>query len=676
MTISFGLLREARKRNANRQNKSSPAANEEKRGTRNYGTCTDKFFSNYDLSNGHVKSKSFCSRDSTNSSKKTKRVKKTSKCSDNEAKLVEEVLANRTLPEGEVSPRPYQNIFICDHSQLPKEEVDDEFELEIKRTKRQKLQVRSPRSPFSSDDDAMAGGFQGFYFPERPATESAEKRNSVMDIPSVVLNDEQTRANSPSNVGRHSERNLSVEKGDNLWCVISGDHPFERPLSRRGSVNEAEQEEGEEGTYNEGTREDTPDPLGDEQQQNAPKEKPLIIVLKRNRERKGKIVSNESESDNEEEEEEEDALYQPLKEEGWRKNSDRVPKGEAESSSEAEESAGAEKAVLDRHNYERLMESPGALTDPPKAEPLINVIEEFAERTNIDPKRVNLYTKQYKRCDPKDTPLALGLSDNCTAIELDAFEDLEQSEEDKGVKLKYQMKGRRPVTVCALPNATFALLKELFCTDHGLEPAKTRFILDSDLIDHYGTLGVERSASPKNIKAAFFELTKKHHPDMNPEDKVKAAEAFQNITEAYEVLGSEEKRQIYDALTAKRPHLPVGMRKSQANYSGRHAGFGTTENQKDWTDLDIDFKDFEHFQHENRRRRMFHDWRQADTTSDYFWYSHQTSKMYKDPRVLEREVLEKRLHAELTERRKRDKMPIPTFEQLYRLEILEKQKRT
>uniref|UniRef100_A0A914GY78 Ubiquitin-like domain-containing protein n=1 Tax=Globodera rostochiensis TaxID=31243 RepID=A0A914GY78_GLORO len=114
------------------------------------------------------------------------------------------------------------------------------------------------------------------------------------------------------------------------------------------------------------------------------------------------------------------------------------------------------------------------------AEPLVNVIEEFAERTNIDPKR--------------DTPLALGLSDNCTAIELDAFEDLEQSEEDKGVKLKYQMKGRRPVTVCALPNATFALLKELFCTDHGLEPAKTRFILDSDLIGDNETpisLGLE-----------------------------------------------------------------------------------------------------------------------------------------------------------------------------------------
>uniref|UniRef100_A0A914GYA4 Uncharacterized protein n=1 Tax=Globodera rostochiensis TaxID=31243 RepID=A0A914GYA4_GLORO len=335
------LLREAR--NARRQNKSSPAANEEKKGTRNYGTCTDKFFSNYDLSNGHVKSKSFCSRDSTNSSKKTKRVKKTSKCSDDEAKLVE-VLADRIVTEGEVSPRPYQNIFICDHSQLPKEEVDDEFEMEIQRTKRQNLQVRSPRSPFSSDDDAMAGGFQGFYFPERPPTDSAEKRNSVTDIPSVVLNDEQTRANSPPNVGlsRHSERNLSVEKGDNLWSVISGDHPFERPLSRRGSVNEAEQEEGEEGTYNEGTREDTPDPLGDEQQQNAPKEKPLII------------------------EEEEDALYQPLKEERWKVPSNGEKRGEAESSSEGEESVGTEKAVLDRHNYERLMESPGALTDPPK----------------------------------------------------------------------------------------------------------------------------------------------------------------------------------------------------------------------------------------------------------------------------------------------------------------------
>lgn len=142
------------------QNQGSKKA--EKRSTRNYGTCTDKFFSHLDLSNGHTKSKSVCSRDS-NSSKKTKKGKKMSKCSS-------EAPAMAAAGVSEVSPRSFQNIFTCDHSQLPKEEgEDEEFELEIQRIKH-KLSVRSPRSPFSSDDDALAGGvggFHGFHFPDR-----------------------------------------------------------------------------------------------------------------------------------------------------------------------------------------------------------------------------------------------------------------------------------------------------------------------------------------------------------------------------------------------------------------------------------------------------------------------------------------------------------------------------
>jgi DnaJ family protein A protein 3 len=60
--------------------------------------------------------------------------------------------------------------------------------------------------------------------------------------------------------------------------------------------------------------------------------------------------------------------------------------------------------------------------------------------------------------------------------------------------------------------------------------------------DYYQILGVPKNASSKDIKKAYYQLAKKHHPDQNKGDKTK----FQEVSEAYEVLGDDKKRQQYD----------------------------------------------------------------------------------------------------------------------------------
>jgi DnaJ-class molecular chaperone len=63
--------------------------------------------------------------------------------------------------------------------------------------------------------------------------------------------------------------------------------------------------------------------------------------------------------------------------------------------------------------------------------------------------------------------------------------------------------------------------------------------------DYYAILGVDRDATLMQIKKAYRRLSKKYHPDKNPGDK-EAEKKFVELTQAYEVLSDEEKRQRYD----------------------------------------------------------------------------------------------------------------------------------
>ncbi|MCH8051560.1 MAG: J domain-containing protein, partial [Chloroflexi bacterium] len=88
--------------------------------------------------------------------------------------------------------------------------------------------------------------------------------------------------------------------------------------------------------------------------------------------------------------------------------------------------------------------------------------------------------------------------------------------------------------------------------------------------DYYGALGVKRSASQKEIKAAFRRLARKLHPDLNPGDAA-AESRFKEINAAHDVLGDEEKRAKYDRHGDKWEQAEA-FEKARAEYASQGGG--------------------------------------------------------------------------------------------------------
>lgn len=66
-----------------------------------------------------------------------------------------------------------------------------------------------------------------------------------------------------------------------------------------------------------------------------------------------------------------------------------------------------------------------------------------------------------------------------------------------------------------------------------------------DYKDYYKILNVPKTATEKEIKAAYRKLARQHHPDVNPGDK-SAEDKFKDVGESYDVLGDKDKREKYD----------------------------------------------------------------------------------------------------------------------------------
>lgn len=70
--------------------------------------------------------------------------------------------------------------------------------------------------------------------------------------------------------------------------------------------------------------------------------------------------------------------------------------------------------------------------------------------------------------------------------------------------------------------------------------------------DYYAVLGVDREASPQEIRKRFMALARQRHPDrFQGEEKQSAESEFQGLTEAFNVLSSPERRRRHDVELAK-----------------------------------------------------------------------------------------------------------------------------
>ena len=96
------------------------------------------------------------------------------------------------------------------------------------------------------------------------------------------------------------------------------------------------------------------------------------------------------------------------------------------------------------------------------------------------------------------------------------------------------------------------------------------------MTDYYQTLGISKGASADEIKKAYRKLAIKYHPDKNQGDAT-AEKKFKEVSEAYEVLSDDQKRQMYDQYgsAAFQGGAPGGMGGGQGGFSSMEEALRT-----------------------------------------------------------------------------------------------------
>ncbi len=87
--------------------------------------------------------------------------------------------------------------------------------------------------------------------------------------------------------------------------------------------------------------------------------------------------------------------------------------------------------------------------------------------------------------------------------------------------------------------------------------------------DYYNILGVNKNASPDEIKKAFRKLAHEHHPDKKTGDEAK----FKEINEAYQVLSDPKKRSQYDQFGSSFQYGQAGGAQGFGGFEGFNGGF-------------------------------------------------------------------------------------------------------
>ena len=97
--------------------------------------------------------------------------------------------------------------------------------------------------------------------------------------------------------------------------------------------------------------------------------------------------------------------------------------------------------------------------------------------------------------------------------------------------------------------------------------------------DYYEVLGVSKEADSSAIKKAYRKLAKKYHPDTNA-GNAEAEKRFKEISEAYAVLGDEEKKKLYDEFghIAFEPGFNADAARAQKQYGYGNFGGGNGQN--------------------------------------------------------------------------------------------------